>query len=111
MRLIIAVNYSAKISNISQLRETEHLKKAAARGKEGVSEFLRRINVWHELAGLSVGERRFVVKDHGITDPEKVEELLHHEKFGELMNGIMLEKIISEQLSLHYHQINNIQLW
>jgi len=29
MRLIIAVNYSAKISNISQLRETEHLKKAA----------------------------------------------------------------------------------
>ena len=76
----------------------EHLKKAAARGKEGVSEFLRRINVWHELAGLSAGEIRYIVGMHGITNPERVRELSQCKCFGSLMNEIYLEKILNNQL-------------
>ena len=76
----------------------ENLKKGALRGKEGYSEFLRRVNLWHTLSGLSAGEVRYIAGMHGITDPERVRELSRGRRFGDLMNEIYLEKILKNQL-------------
>lgn len=75
-----------------------NLQKFSNRGKEGCSEFLRRINVWHELQGLSRAESIEVAKDHGITDPEQLKEFARIRRFGDLMNKILLEQIVKEEI-------------
>lgn len=75
-----------------------NLQKFSNRGKEGCSEFLRRINVWHELQGLSREESMTVAKNHGITDPDKLKEFARIRRFGDLMNKILLEQIVKEEI-------------
>ena len=63
--------------------------------KEGCSEFLRRINIWHELEGLSRKEVEHVCRSNGIeTDFQEYYNL----RFGDLMNKILLEQITNDKL-------------
>ena len=77
----------------------ENLKKYAQKGKEGYSEFLRRVNLWHTLSGLSVKETHFVAQANGITDPVELRDLSFKKRFGDLMNEICLKKIINSKLN------------
>lgn len=72
-----------------------NLQKLANRGKEGCSEFLRRINIWHELEGLSTKEAKAVITANGIDDPERLNELSRKRRFGDLMNEIVLDKVMT----------------
>lgn len=65
----------------------------ADREKEGYAEFLRRINIWQSFGGLSVKEVEDVCQKNGITAPDKIKELKHKRRFGDLMNEIYLDKI------------------
>lgn len=75
-----------------------NLQKFSNRGKEGCSEFLRRINIWHELQGLSRDESASVAKRYGITEPEQLKEFSRVRRFGDLMNKILLEQVIKEEI-------------
>lgn len=75
-----------------------NLQKFANRGKEGCSEFLRRINLWHELEGLSTKEAKAVSEANGINDPERLSELSRKRRFGDLMNEILLDKVMMEEM-------------
>ena len=75
-----------------------NLQEFANRGKEGCCEFLRRINIWHELEGLNTKEVKAVSEANGIDDPERLSELSRKRRFGELMNEIMLNKVITEEM-------------
>lgn len=75
-----------------------NLQKFASKGKEGCSEFLRRINIWHELEGLSTKEAREVSQMNGIDDPERLKELSRKRRFGDLMNEILLDKVMNEEI-------------
>lgn len=70
-----------------------NLQKNAAREKEGYAEFLRRINIWHSFVGLQPKEVEEVCSLHGITDKDKIRELRHQKRFGDLMNEIYLYQI------------------
>jgi len=72
-----------------------NLKKHSERQKEGYAEFLRRINVWHELKGLSREETEHVCRDQGITGSLTS---YHGLRFADLMNEILLEKTIYKTL-------------
>ena len=63
--------------------------------KEGCSEFLRRVNVWHELRGLSRGETESVCRANGIEGDCKEYYGL---RFGDLMNKILLDNIANNKL-------------
>ncbi|MDL2319783.1 ATP-binding protein [Alistipes sp. OttesenSCG-928-B03] len=67
----------------------------AEKQKEGCSEFLRRINVWHELEGLSHKETEYICRACGIEDGFRAYYAL---RFGDLMNKILLEKITDDKL-------------
>lgn len=71
------------------------LVKMAEKQKEGCSEFLRRINVWHELEGLSRKEIEYICQSDGIESDFKQYYGL---RFGDLMNKILLDKITNEKL-------------
>jgi DNA transposition AAA+ family ATPase len=68
----------------------KNLQKFADKQKEGCSEFLRRINVWHELKGLSRKETEYVCRQSGIT--ENIKEF-YGLRFGDLMNKILLKQL------------------
>lgn len=70
-----------------------NLDKASRRQKEGCSEFYRRINVWHELSGLSRVEIKYICEQNEITDAATVKDMYAFKRFGDLMNEIMLHKI------------------
>lgn len=72
----------------------ENLQKSAGRGKEGCSEFLRRINLWHRLEGLSQNEALYIAQQLGVTDGQRLKEISAKRRFGDLMNEILLDKII-----------------
>ncbi len=76
----------------------ENLQKGARRGKEGCSEFLRRINLWHTLEGLSASEVIYIAKERGITSAQQLKELSNKRRFGDLMNEILLHHIINKEL-------------
>lgn len=76
----------------------ENLQKNAGRAKEGYSEFLRRINLWHRLEGLSQKEALYIARQHGITDSGRLRELSAKRRFGDLMNEILLDKIIRKAI-------------
>lgn len=75
-----------------------NLQKFASKGKEGCSEFFRRVNLWHTLEGLSAGEARAICQASGIKDPERLRELSRKRRFGDLVNEIVLEEILSGKL-------------
>lgn len=63
--------------------------------KEGCSEFLRRINVWHELKGLNRKEIEYICKTEEVENDYKGYYGL---RFGDLMNKILLEKITTNKI-------------
>lgn len=67
--------------------------KMADKQKEGFAEFLRRINLWQELGGLSRAEIKYVCETYGITDTETQRELMGKKRFGDLVNEILLYQI------------------
>jgi len=67
-----------------------NLEKMSDRQKEGYAEFYRRINIWHELRGLSRNEIRTICKDHGI--PEAECKGYYNLRFADLVNKILLNK-------------------
>ena len=71
----------------------KNLQRFADKQKEGCSEFLRRINVWHELQGLSRNETKYVCAEHGIEG-----ELTSYYglRFADLMNKILLESLTTQ---------------
>lgn len=71
------------------------LVKMAEKQKEGCSEFLRRINIWHELEGLNRKEVEYICRSNGIET-----EFKHYYglRFGDLMNKILLEQITNGKL-------------
>lgn len=71
------------------------LVKFAEKQKEGCSEFLRRINVWHELTGLSRKETEYICRAEGIENNFRDYYGL---RFGDLMNKILLDKITNNKL-------------
>ncbi|MFT4073022.1 MAG: ATP-binding protein [Dysgonamonadaceae bacterium] len=71
------------------------LERFSERQKEGCSEFLRRINVWHELSGLSRKEVEYVCREEDVKDDLQGYYGL---RFGDLMNRILLNKITNEKL-------------
>lgn len=75
-----------------------NLQKFASKGKEGFSEFLRRINIWHTLNGLNAAEVKYIAEKNGISDKERVKELCRIKRFGDLANEILLDKIMSNAI-------------
>ena len=71
------------------------LVKFAEKQKEGCSEFLRRINIWHELTGLSRKETEYICQSENISGNYKEYYGL---RFVDLMNKILLDKITNEKL-------------
>jgi DNA transposition AAA+ family ATPase len=65
------------------------------RGKQGYSEFFRRINMWHELKGLTASEINGVLESNGITDKATQMEFKKLNRFGDLMNEIILFKEVN----------------
>ncbi len=68
----------------------KNLQKFSDKQKEGCAEFMRRINLWHELKGLSRKETEVICRDNGIADNFKAYYGL---RFADLMNLILLEQI------------------
>lgn len=71
------------------------LEKFSEKEKEGCSEFLRRINIWHELKGLSRKEIGYICQEENVSANVKDYYGL---RFGDLMNKILLDKITNEKL-------------
>lgn len=70
-----------------------NLQKFADKQKEGCSEFLRRIDMWHELKGLSRKETEYVCTQSGITNDLKEFYGLH---FGDLANKILINQLLDK---------------
>lgn len=73
----------------------KNLQKFADKEKEGCSEFLRRINIWHELEGLSYQETKYICKESGIIENLKDYKGL---RFADLMNKILLDQLTTSKL-------------
>ncbi|MBX2916430.1 MAG: AAA family ATPase [Cyclobacteriaceae bacterium] len=67
-----------------------NLVKFSNKQKEGYAEFYRRVNLWHEMEGLTRQEAEFICTQNGITEPDQVKELSRKKKFGDLANEILL---------------------
>jgi DNA transposition AAA+ family ATPase len=72
----------------------KNLEKFSEKQKEGCAEFLRRINVWHELKGLSRKEIDVICSETGIAEDYRAYYGL---RFADLMNKILLEKITNDE--------------
>lgn len=70
-----------------------NLTKFSNKHKVGYEEFLRRVNVWHSLNGLSRNEIKTICESNGITDPDTIRELLPNKRFGDLYNAILLYQL------------------
>ena len=68
----------------------KRLKRYADKGKTGYGEFLRRINMWQELQGLTPKEINGILVQNGITDPTEQKNFRHLKRFGDLQNEIDL---------------------
>jgi DNA transposition AAA+ family ATPase len=73
-----------------------NLSKLSTKQKEGYAEFYRRVNLWHELEGLSRDEINQICKAYGITGDEDLREFRNKRRFGDLMNAIILHQTINE---------------
>ena len=72
-----------------------NLQKFADRQKEGYAEFLRRINLWHKCLGLKPDEVTEICRINGVTDKDKIKEFRTLKRFGDLMNGTYLYKVMN----------------
>ena len=72
-----------------------NLTKLSNKQKEGYAEFLRRINIWHELKGLSRKEIDIICHENGIPGECKNYYGL---RFADLINRILLEQIINDKI-------------
>lgn len=70
-----------------------NLIKSSNKQKEGCAEFYRRINLWHELEGLSRSEIQYICNEYSITDEPTIKELRYKKRFGDLTNAILLLQI------------------
>ncbi len=73
-----------------------NLTKLSNKQKEGYAEFYRRINLWHELEGLSRDEVTQICKVYSITKDEDLRDFKNKRRFGDLMNAIILHQTINE---------------
>lgn len=64
------------------------LVKFANKGKTGYGEFLRRVNEWLELEGLSVKEINAILNSYEINDPIVQKSFRRYNRFGDLKNEI-----------------------
>lgn len=64
------------------------LVKYANKGKTGYGEFLRRVNIWQELQGLSTKEINAILSGFGITEPGEQINFRNIKRFGDLQNEI-----------------------
>lgn len=69
--------------------------KQVSKGTNGYSEFYRRINLWHELKGLTAAEITHILEANGIKDKEEQREYRRYNRFGDLMNAITLHKTLN----------------
>ena len=69
-----------------------NLIKFSNKQKEGYAEFYRRVNLWHEMEGLTKQEAQYVCEQNGVKDPETIKELSRKKRFGDLVNEILLHK-------------------
>ena len=72
-----------------------NLQKFADRQKEGYAEFLRRINLWHKCLGLKPDEVTEICRINGVTDKDKIKEFRTLKRFGDLMKGTYLYKVMN----------------
>lgn len=70
-----------------------NLIKKTNKQKVGISEFLRRVQVWNELQGLSKVEIEYICEANGITEPAELKRFAHKKRFGDLTNELLLYKI------------------
>jgi DNA transposition AAA+ family ATPase len=70
-----------------------NLQRLSNKQKEGVAEFNRRINLWHELSGLRKTDILTICEHHGISDQETLKRLTRLKRFGDLINEITFLKI------------------
>lgn len=73
------------------------LMKYANKGTTGYAEFLRRVNIWQELSGLTPREIQLILEQHGISDKDEQKSFRNYKRFGDLMNEIKLYKVVSAQ--------------
>lgn len=76
-----------------------NLKKNSNKQKEGYAEFLRRINIWHQLKGLTRNEVEEICNINGIKDQEETKSFLAYRRFGDLMNAIILHHQLINPIS------------
>lgn len=72
-----------------------NLIKKANKQKIGISEFLRRIQIWHNLNGLTGSEIEFICNQSGITDKKVVTGFKSFKRFADLANEILLYNSIN----------------
>lgn len=72
-----------------------NLVKHANKQKTGISEFLSRIMIWHELSGLSTAEIESICDSYGITDKKELARFKSFRKFRDLANEILLYQTVN----------------
>jgi DNA transposition AAA+ family ATPase len=70
-----------------------NLEKLSNKQKEGYAEFMRRVNIWHELTGLTRSEIQYICHEHGITDVDLIRTMQTKKRFGDLYNAILLHQL------------------
>lgn len=73
-------------------RNLQHL---SNKQKEGYAEFYRRVNIWHELRGLTRKEIDVICEENGITERRSNYYGL---RFADLMNRILLDQLVNETI-------------
>ena len=72
-----------------------NLIKKANKQKVGISEFLRRVMLWHELNGLRSSEIEYICQNSGITEKKEIARFKPFKRFGDLSNEILLHHTIN----------------
>jgi DNA transposition AAA+ family ATPase len=72
-----------------------NLIKQVNRGTTGYAEFYRRINIWHEMNGLSGAEITAILDSYNITGKDAQREFKNLRKFGDLVNQITLHQSVN----------------
>lgn len=75
-----------------------NLIKGTNKQKEGYAEFYRRVNLWHEMEGLTTQEAQYICEQNGVKDSETIKEMKRIKRFGDLMNRILLHKVTDTHL-------------
>lgn len=73
-----------------------NLEKNAKREKVGFAEFLRRVNLWQELDGLSSTEIKAIISDKGFNKDTDYKDFAGFVRFADLENKILLNNIINQ---------------